>query len=77
MTNIQKGLLDHAFSLFLFNPQTKKLLLQQRTSEKITFPLMVLRCQWSESLATMFALVIFQMGVRFPLDRGNGKKIGL
>ena len=38
MTNIEKGLLHRAFSLFLFNPQTKKLLLQQRAAEKITFP---------------------------------------
>jgi isopentenyl-diphosphate Delta-isomerase len=38
MTNINTGLLHRAFSLFLFNPQTKKLLLQQRAAEKITFP---------------------------------------
>jgi isopentenyl-diphosphate Delta-isomerase len=38
MTNINNGLLHRAFSLFLFNPQTKKLLLQQRAAEKITFP---------------------------------------
>jgi isopentenyl-diphosphate Delta-isomerase len=38
MTNINKGLLHRAFSLFLFNPSTKKLLLQQRATEKITFP---------------------------------------
>src|SRR5271170_6558728 len=38
MSNINKGLLHRAFSLFLFNPSTKKLLLQQRAAEKITFP---------------------------------------
>ena len=38
MSNINKGLLHRAFSVFLFNPQTKKLLLQQRATEKITFP---------------------------------------
>jgi isopentenyl-diphosphate delta-isomerase len=38
MSNIQKGLLHRAFSVFLFDPKTKKLLLQQRASEKITFP---------------------------------------
>jgi len=38
MTNINKGLLHRAFSLFLFHPETKKLLLQQRAAEKITFP---------------------------------------
>ncbi|RMZ84474.1 hypothetical protein DV738_g793, partial [Chaetothyriales sp. CBS 135597] len=38
MTNINNGLLHRAFSCFLFDPKTKKLLLQQRASEKITFP---------------------------------------
>ena len=38
MVNINKGLLHRAFSLFLFNPSTKKLLMQQRATEKITFP---------------------------------------
>lgn len=38
MTNINQGLLHRAFSVFLFDPKTKKLLLQQRASEKITFP---------------------------------------
>ncbi|KAK5092640.1 isopentenyl-diphosphate delta-isomerase idi1 [Exophiala xenobiotica] len=38
MTNINKGLLHRAFSAFLFHPDTKRLLLQQRASEKITFP---------------------------------------
>lgn len=37
MTNIKKGLLHRAFSLFLFSGEGK-LLLQQRASEKITFP---------------------------------------
>ena len=38
MTNVNAGLLHRAFSVFLFHPTTKKLLLQQRASEKITFP---------------------------------------
>ena len=38
MTNINQGLLHRAFSVCLFNPSTRKLLLQQRASEKITFP---------------------------------------
>lgn len=38
MTNINRGLLHRAFSCFLFDRSTKKLLLQQRASEKITFP---------------------------------------
>lgn len=38
MTNINAGLLHRAFSVFLFDPKSKKLLLQQRAPEKITFP---------------------------------------
>ncbi len=37
MSNIDEGLLHRAFSVFLFNDDGK-LLLQQRASEKITFP---------------------------------------
>ncbi|KZZ99551.1 isopentenyl-diphosphate delta-isomerase [Moelleriella libera RCEF 2490] len=37
MSNIDKGLLHRAFSCFLFN-EKNELLLQQRASEKITFP---------------------------------------
>ncbi|EGD73383.1 isopentenyl-diphosphate Delta-isomerase [Salpingoeca rosetta] len=37
MENINKGLLHRAFSVFLFNSEGK-LLLQQRSDEKITFP---------------------------------------
>jgi isopentenyl-diphosphate delta-isomerase len=37
MTNINKGMLHRAFSVFLFNSKGE-LLLQQRASEKITFP---------------------------------------
>lgn len=40
MTNIDQGLLHRAFSVFLFDDQ-KRLLLQQRAEEKITFPGMV------------------------------------
>ncbi|KAH3668883.1 hypothetical protein OGAPHI_002638 [Ogataea philodendri] len=39
MTNINKGLLHRAFSVFLFNSKNE-LLLQQRADEKITFPSM-------------------------------------
>jgi len=38
MVNINKGLLHRAFSAFIFRPSDGKLLLQQRASEKITFP---------------------------------------
>ncbi|AET41572.1 isopentenyl-diphosphate delta-isomerase IDI1 Ecym_8293 [Eremothecium cymbalariae DBVPG len=37
MSNIDKGLLHRAFSVFVFNSEGR-LLLQQRASEKITFP---------------------------------------
>ncbi|KAJ3196939.1 isopentenyl-diphosphate delta-isomerase idi1 [Irineochytrium annulatum] len=37
MTNIRSGLLHRAFSVFLFDSQNR-LLLQQRSDEKITFP---------------------------------------
>ncbi|KAF4126685.1 isopentenyl-diphosphate Delta-isomerase [Geosmithia morbida] len=37
ISNIDKGLLHRAFSVFLFN-ENNELLLQQRASEKITFP---------------------------------------
>lgn len=37
MTNIDKGLLHRAFSVFLFNSKNE-LLTQQRATEKITFP---------------------------------------
>lgn len=38
MTNIRDGLLHRAFSVFLFDPESGKLLLQKRAPEKITFP---------------------------------------
>ena len=38
MENINKGLLHRAFSAFVFHPKSGKLLLQQRATEKITFP---------------------------------------
>jgi len=38
MENINKGLLHRAFSAFVFRPHDGKLLLQQRATEKITFP---------------------------------------
>jgi len=38
MKNIDLGLLHRAFSVFLFDPEDGRLLLQQRADEKITFP---------------------------------------
>jgi len=39
MSNIERGLLHRAFSVFLFNRENK-LLLQQRAESKITFPML-------------------------------------
>src|SRR5438270_3814990 len=41
-TTLFRSLLHRAFSVFLFDPASKKLLLQQRAAEKITFPNMIL-----------------------------------
>jgi isopentenyl-diphosphate delta-isomerase len=59
MSNINQGLLHRAFSAFLFHPQSKKLLLQQRASEKITFPDMWTNTCCSHPLA-------------HPAETGNG-----
>ena len=59
MSNIKQGLLHRAFSAFVFHPQTKKLLLQQRATEKITFPDMWTNTCCSHPLA-------------HPAETGNG-----
>ncbi|KIW63705.1 isopentenyl-diphosphate delta-isomerase [Phialophora macrospora] len=59
MSNINQGLLHRAFSAFLFDPTSKKLLLQQRASEKITFPDMWTNTCCSHPLA-------------HPAETGNG-----
>nr|OQO30449.1 Isopentenyl-diphosphate Delta-isomerase [Rachicladosporium sp. CCFEE 5018] len=51
MENINKGLLHRAFSAFVFNSENK-LLLQQRASEKITFPDLWTNTCCSHPLAT-------------------------
>ena len=38
LANIQQGMLHRAFSVFLFDQQNKRLLLQQRALTKITYP---------------------------------------
>ena len=38
MANIDKGMLHRAFSVFLFDSSGKRLLLQQRSAQKITYP---------------------------------------
>lgn len=56
MTNITDGLLHRAFSVFLFDSQNR-LLLQQRASEKITFPDMWTNTCCSHPLNTPSELV--------------------
>src|SRR5579859_2070098 len=61
MTNINKGLLHRAFSVFLFDPVTKKLLLQQRASEKITFP-----DQWTNTCCSHPLHTASELGYDLP-----------
>ncbi|WFD42714.1 isopentenyl-diphosphate Delta-isomerase [Malassezia psittaci] len=63
MTNIQNGLLHRAFSLFLFDPKTGKLLLQKRAPEKITFPNM-----WTNTCCS------HPLAVRSEVDGKQGAK---
>ena len=61
MSNINQGLLHRAFSLFLFHPSTKKLLLQQRASEKITFP-----DQWTNTCCSHPLHTTSELGYDLP-----------
>ena len=61
MTNINNGLLHRAFSVFLFDPVTKKLLLQQRASEKITFP-----DQWTNTCCSHPLHTTSELGYDLP-----------
>ncbi|KAK0506214.1 NUDIX hydrolase domain-like protein [Armillaria luteobubalina] len=62
MDNINKGLLHRAFSAFVFRPSDGKLLLQQRATEKITFPDM-----WRKE----------QLGVRVAASRKLDHELGI
>jgi isopentenyl-diphosphate Delta-isomerase len=61
MRNIDKGLLHRAFSLFLFDSSSKKLLLQQRASEKITFP-----DQWTNTCCSHPLHTTSELGYDLP-----------
>jgi len=61
MSNIDKGLLHRAFSLFLFDSSSKKLLLQQRASEKITFP-----DQWTNTCCSHPLHTTSELGYDLP-----------
>jgi isopentenyl-diphosphate delta-isomerase len=77
MENINKGLLHRAFSVFLFDSE-KRLLLQQRASEKITFPNLWTNTCCSHPLNTREELVgEKQLGVRTAAQRKLEHELGI
>lgn len=80
MTNIDKGLLHRAFSVFLFD-SNKRLLLQQRATEKITFPDMWTNTCCSHPLGipgeTGAELDAAVLGVKRAAQRKLGHELGI
>ncbi|SAM05040.1 hypothetical protein [Absidia glauca] len=77
MENINNGLLHRAFSVFLFDSQNR-LLLQQRASEKITFPDMWTNTCCSHPLNTADELVEKeQLGARTAAQRKLEHELGI
>ncbi|KAF2459207.1 isopentenyl pyrophosphate,dimethylallyl pyrophosphate isomerase [Lineolata rhizophorae] len=81
MSNIDRGLLHRAFSVFLFDP-SGRLLLQQRASEKITFPDMWTNTCCSHPLgvpgeAGVGGLEASVQGVRRAAQRKLGHELGI
>lgn len=80
MENINKGLLHRAFSVFLFDSQNR-LLLQQRASEKITFPDMWTNTCCSHPLGipgeTGATLETAVMGVKRAAQRKLKQELGI
>ncbi|KAI4727033.1 IDI1, isopentenyl diphosphate:dimethylallyl diphosphate isomerase [Aureobasidium sp. EXF-10728] len=80
MENIQKGLLHRAFSVFLFDNKNR-LLLQQRASEKITFPDMWTNTCCSHPLGvpgeTGSTLETAIMGVKRAAQRKLDQELGI
>lgn len=80
MTNIDKGLLHRAFSVFLFD-SNKRLLLQQRAAEKITFPNMWTNTCCSHPLGvageTGAELEAAIMGVKRAAQRKLNHELGI
>ena len=80
MTNINEGLLHRAFSVFLFD-SNNRLLLQQRASEKITFPDMWTNTCCSHPLGepgeTGDSLETAVQGVRRAAQRKLDKELGI
>ena len=79
MENINKGLLHRAFSAFVFRPSDGKLLLQQRASEKITFPDMWTNTCCSHPLDDFAEEKIEakQLGVRIAASRKLEHELGI
>ena len=79
MENINKGLLHRAFSAFVFRPSDGKLLLQQRASEKITFPDMWTNTCCSHPLDDFAAEreEAGQLGVRVAASRKLEHELGI
>lgn len=81
MTNINAGLLHRAFSVFLFDPTNHRLLLQQRASEKITFPDMWTNTCCSHPLGvpgeTGADLATSVMGVKRAAQRKLDHELGI
>ena len=79
MENINKGLLHRAFSAFVFRPSDGKLLLQQRATEKITFPDMWTNTCCSHPLDDFEAekVVKDQLGVRVAASRKLEHELGI
>ncbi|KAJ3013283.1 hypothetical protein NUW54_g1635 [Trametes sanguinea] len=79
MENINKGLLHRAFSAFVFRPSDGKLLLQQRASEKITFPDMWTNTCCSHPLDDFEQEKIEkdQLGVRVAASRKLEHELGI
>jgi isopentenyl-diphosphate delta-isomerase len=81
MKNIDLGLLHRAFSVFLFNPEDGRLLLQQRADEKITFPARWTNTCCSHPLGipgeTGADLAAAIQGVRRAAQRKLGQELGI
>jgi isopentenyl-diphosphate delta-isomerase len=79
MENIRKGLLHRAFSAFIFRPSDGKLLLQQRASEKITFPDMWTNTCCSHPLDDFEEEKVEkeQLGVRIAASRKLEHELGI
>jgi isopentenyl-diphosphate delta-isomerase len=79
MENINKGLLHRAFSAFVFRPSDGHLLLQQRASEKITFPDMWTNTCCSHPLDDFELEKVEkdQLGVRIAASRKLEHELGI